>query len=81
MLADHRWGENLLTFASLTPEQVQEVEEYWLTPACPTDRPAPPPKELRQAPSRTGPDWRERWNRNGSGMRRSTAPSRNVNCR
>ena len=50
MLADHRWGENLLTFAALTPEQVQEVEEHWLTPACPTDRPTPAPKELRQAP-------------------------------
>ncbi len=49
MLADHRWGSNLLQYAALTPRQTEEVEKYYLLPDCPQDWPAPASKILQQA--------------------------------
>lgn len=52
MLADHRWGRNLIQYARLTEEQIREVERDYLLPQCPADWPAPQAKLLEQAPPR-----------------------------
>ncbi len=46
MLADHRWGENLLHYATLSNEQQQEVREQYLAPPCPASAPQLPPETL-----------------------------------
>ncbi len=43
LLATHRWGQNLVDSGLLPPEQQEELQRDWLTPACPRD--LPPPQE------------------------------------
>ncbi|MEG2174953.1 MAG: transglutaminase-like domain-containing protein [Oscillospiraceae bacterium] len=43
MLADHRWGDNLIRFGGLTKEQISEVHTYYRPPACSQDAPAHEP--------------------------------------
>ncbi len=49
MFTDHRWGRNLIQYSKLTPRQRQEVEKNYLFADCPSDWPAPEPKQLPQA--------------------------------
>ena len=50
MLADHRWGENLVEYGGLTSALIREVEKNYQLPACPVDWPRPAARELAQVP-------------------------------
>ena len=54
MLADHRWGENLIAYygGAMTPQRTQNIQENWSVPECPGDyAPAPEPETITQAPA------------------------------
>ena len=50
MLADHRWGENMLAFGGFNETQAALVRESYCIPACPLDAPSPVPKQIQKSP-------------------------------
>jgi hypothetical protein len=53
MLADHRWGENLIDYygGSMTPQRAQNIRENWSVPECPEDwLPVQESETITQAP-------------------------------
>lgn len=52
MLADHRWGENLIAYygAEMTPERAANIRESWPVPPCPASLRPPEPERIVQAP-------------------------------
>lgn len=50
MLADHRWGENLIRYGGLSAQQIAEIQENYLLPACTANFRTPAPTHLQQTP-------------------------------
>ena len=53
MLADHRWGENLISFWNLPEEEKQNIRNNHMPPICTENYPTPP---IRQILLPTAPD-------------------------
>lgn len=51
MASSHRWGQNLIAAAVLTPEQNAEIETNFRMEACPQDYPSPARYRFDEAPA------------------------------
>lgn len=54
MLADHRWGQNLIAYGGLTPAQMDEIRSNYLAKTCPISYQPQEPKQIQkvQRPNR-----------------------------
>lgn len=48
MMADHRWGQNLIAYGGLTPAQKDEIRSGYLTKPCPISYQPQEPKQIQK---------------------------------